>query len=138
MYICTYANRLSSTYLSRFLLDVLGLLLGVGRLRTEAEHLGGDTVAGADAAVCVRKGVVAEADRGDRRRAGGRGRRRCGNEAAELQAALRARRRVLAAAHVPDCARPPTASTYEGSSVAKKIGDIISHFHFIMLKSKSF
>ena len=70
---CTYANRLSSTYLSRFLLDVLGLLLGVGRLRTEAEPLGGDTVAGADAAVRVRKGVVAEADCGGHRSAAGGG-----------------------------------------------------------------
>ena len=88
-----------------FPLDVLGFFFGIGRLRTEAEQLGGDTVAGADAAVGVGKGVVAEAERGDRR-PGGRRRLRKGrgNEAAQLQAALPARSRVVAT--VTDGARP--------------------------------
>ena len=95
-----------STHLSRPRLDVLGFLLDVGRLGAEAERLCRDAVAGADAAVGVGKGVVAEADGGggDGRTSGG-GRRRPlgkGNEAAELQATLC--RVVGADARFPNCA----------------------------------
>ena len=91
-------------------MDVLCLLLDVGRLGAEAERLCRDAVAGADAAVGVGKGVVAEADGGGDGRTGGGGRRRPlreGNEAAELQAALR--RVVAAHARFPNCARPSSA-----------------------------
>ena len=93
-------------------MDVLCFLLDVGRLGAEAERLCRDAVAGADAAVGVGKGVVAEADDGGGGdgRTGGGGRRRPlrkGNEAAELQAALR--RVVAAHARFPNCARPSSA-----------------------------
>ena len=114
-------SRLSrSTHLSRPRVDVFCFLLDVGRLGAEAERLCRDAVAGADAAVGVGKGVVAEADGGGDCRTGGGGRSRPlrkGNEAAQLQAALR---RVIAAdARFPNCARPSTAPELGEISVAR-------------------